>query len=81
MDSTEALLSAFIVFNLALVVIGIYLIKKKRVGQADQADHADLRHKQILEQGKIITAQEKLLKAKQELLNEKERLLESYRKI
>jgi len=77
MDSIETLLSAFIVFNLAIVSFAVYLVKKWRLRQTD---HATIKKKQLLEQGKIILAQENLLRAKQELLKEKEKLLEAYRK-
>lgn len=78
MDSLKIILLTGLAFNLALVFLIVYFVKRTRVKQKDQAL---TRRQQMLEQGKIISAQENLLKSKQELLKEKEELLKVYRKI
>jgi hypothetical protein len=77
MDSIKIILLSGLAFNLGLVLLLIYLVKRAKAKQKDQTM---FRRQQMLEQGKIITAQEMLLKGKQQLLQEKEKLLEVYRK-
>jgi hypothetical protein len=77
MDSIKIILFSGVAFNLAIVLLIVYLVKRSRAKQTDQAQ---IRRQQMLEQGKIITAQESLLKTKQELLKEKDDLLGEYRK-
>jgi hypothetical protein len=80
MDSLKILfiLLAGVIFNLSLVLFVVFWIRKAK---ARQKAETLIKRKQLLEQGKIITAQEKLLNSKQELLKEKEMLLDTYRKI
>jgi hypothetical protein len=78
MDSIKIILFSGVVFNAALVIFIIFLVRRARVKHISQSH---LKRKQMLEQGKIISAQENLLKSKQELLKEKEELLNQYRKI
>lgn len=78
MDSIKIILLSGVVFNLWLVFMIIYFVKRSRTRQKDQAL---VKRQQMLEQGKIIVAQESLLKSKQKLLKEKEALLNEYRKI
>jgi hypothetical protein len=79
MDSLKILFILFagVTFNLSLVLFVVFWV---RSAKAKQKEEAMIKRKQLLEQGKIITAQEKLLKSKQELLKEKELLLDIYRK-
>jgi hypothetical protein len=77
MDSLKIILYSGVVFNAALVLLIIILVRKARAKHISQSH---IKRKQMLEQGKIISAQENLLKTKQELLKEKEELLDEYRK-
>jgi hypothetical protein len=77
MVSIKVILFSGVIFNLSLVLLIIFFVKRSRTKLKDQTL---TRRQQMLEQGKIITAQENLLKSKQELLREKDQLLGEYRK-
>jgi large-conductance mechanosensitive channel len=77
MVSIEIILFSGLVFNIFLVAMIVFFVRKSREKLSEQAQ---MRRQQMLEQGKIITAQENLLKSKQDLLKEKDSLLGKYRR-
>jgi hypothetical protein len=77
MDGLQTILYTGVAFNLVLVLLIIYLVKRSRANARDQAL---IRSRQILDQGKIIIAQERVIKSKQEIINEKNELINEYRK-
>lgn len=77
MAELQTILYTGVIFNLAVVLLVVYLVNRSR----DQVKaQALIRSRQILEQGKIISSQERVIKGKQQLLDEKNKLIKEYRK-